>query len=186
MKFLSNGPTPIIDTKFPDVVINKPSSTPLITQFKNYKRRVEDFLAENVNLPVIQKIRNIEKLSADDIKQLEHILWEELGSKQDYEYTFQGEPLGVLVRKIVGIESDAVNKILSQYLSQYNFTPKQEEFIKMIITFIKQNGDVAMADLINKEPFRKVDFIFLFGDKTKAVYDIVNTYHQAVYAYASA
>lgn len=186
MKFLSTGPTPIIDTKFTDFVINKPNATPLIPQFKNYKRRVEDYLAENVDLPVIQKIRNVEKLSADDIKQLEHILWEELGSKQDYEYTFQGEPLGVLVRKIVGIESEAVNKIHSQYLSQYNFTPKQEEFIKMIITFVKQNGDVAMADLINKEPFKKIDFIFLFGDKTKAVYDVVNTYHQAVYAFASA
>ena len=40
--------------------------------------------------------------------------------------------------------------------------------------------------VVNKEPFKKVDFIVLFADKTKAVYDVVNTYHQAVYAFASA
>lgn len=186
MKFLSTGPTPIIDTNFPDVVITKQGTRPLIPQFKNYKRRVEDYLAENVDLPVIQKIRNVEKLNAEDIKQLEHILWEVLGSKQDYEHTFQGEPLGVLVRKIVGIENEAVNKIHAQFLAQYNFSPKQEEFIKMIISYVRQNGDVAMADLINKEPFKRVDFIVLFGDKTKAVYDLVNTYHQAVYSFATA
>ena len=101
-------------------------------------------------------------------------------------YVWQTWCISALVRKIVGIENEAVNKIHAQFLAQYNFSPKQEEFIKMIISYVRQNGDVAMADLINKEPFKRVDFIVLFGDKTKAVYDLVNTYHQAVYSFATA
>ena len=44
-----------------------------------------DFLAENKELPVIQKIVNMEKLTSADISELEKICWKELGTKEDYE-----------------------------------------------------------------------------------------------------
>ena len=57
----------------------------------------------------------------------------------------------------------------------------QEEFIHQIVNYVRQNGDIAPNNLINSDPFRNVEYTELFEEKTKAVYDIVKTLHNAIY-----
>ena len=153
----------------------------VIPQFKNYKRRVLDYLTDNMDHPVVQKIRHIENLTNQDLKELERIFWEELGTQADYDETFKGEPIAAFVRRTVGLENSAVQKMLGHFLQLYEFNSMQEEFIHQIVNYVRQNGDIAPNNLINSDPFRNVEYTELFEEKTKAVYDIVKTLHNAIY-----
>lgn len=171
---------PMVETNFVDVVIPKEGKN-LIPQFKNYKRRVLDYLTDNMDHPVVQKIRYIESLTIEDMKELEHIFWEELGTQADYAETFKGEPIAAFVRRIVGLDNSAVQKMLGRFLQIYEFNSMQEEFIHQIVNYVRQNGDIVPGNLINNDPFRSVEYTELFEEKTKAVYDIVKTFHNAIY-----
>jgi type I restriction enzyme R subunit len=60
----------------------------------SYKQRITDYLANHRNIPVIQKIVNLEQLTSTDINELERVLWKELGTKEDYEkYVAKGNRL---------------------------------------------------------------------------------------------
>jgi len=170
---------PIVETNFDDVVIPKEGKH-LIPQFKNYKRRVLDYLSENAELPAIKKIRNLEPLNKADLQELEHILWSELGTQDEYNETFKGEPIAIFVRRIVGLDNEAVNKMLTQYLQLYNYNSEQEDFIHQIVNYVRQNGDIVPGNLINNDPFRNMEYLELFEGKTKLVYEIITKLHNAI------
>ena len=87
------------------------------------------------------------------MEELERILWEELGTRDDYDHIAEGNSVGVFVRKIVGMDRDAISKMFAEYLSMYDFNEAQEEFLHQIVTFVLQNGDIEVMNLINDEPF---------------------------------
>lgn len=79
-----------------------------ITPRMSYKQSVLDFLSNNRNLPVLQKIYNMEQLTEKDIAELERILWKELGSKADYDKYTKGMTCGsnvaIFIRSMVGVD----------------------------------------------------------------------------------
>jgi len=54
-----------------------------VTPRVSYRQRIIDYLANNRHLPVLHKIYNMEQLTGEDLRELERILWQELGSKSD-------------------------------------------------------------------------------------------------------
>jgi type I restriction enzyme R subunit len=74
-----------------------------LKDFENYKAKAEHYIREHEDNEVIVKLKSNVPLSADDVKELEKILWSEVGSKQDYD-TDVGVPLGEFVRSIVGMD----------------------------------------------------------------------------------
>ena len=165
--------------KFKDNVIPKEGKQ-LTPQIKNYRRRVLDYLTDHIDHPVVQKIRHIETLSYADLRVLETLFWKELGTQEDYNETFKGEPVAAFVRKIVGLDTEAVNKLMAQYLRLYEFTAMQEEFIHQIVNYVRQNGDIVPNNLLNSDPFRTIEYTELFEEKTRAVYDIIKVLHGAI------
>lgn len=168
----------IIKSDFQDNLINK-SSVHLLPQFKNYKQTVTEYLLDNYKLPVIQKIRNLEKLSNDDIVELEKILWNDLGTKDDFFNICNGESLTSFVRKIVGIDVEAVNKLFAEFLSKYDFNSKQEEYLHMIVNYVRENGDID-ASMLLKEPFAHIDYSDLFENVTDGVYAFIDRLHNPI------
>lgn len=51
----------------------------------SYREKLLDFLTKQRDHPVLRKIHNLEKLTSEDIDEIERILWQELGTKEDYE-----------------------------------------------------------------------------------------------------
>lgn len=47
----------------------------------------------------VRKLRNNQPLQKSDMQELEKILWQELGSKEDYTKEYGDTPVGILVRK---------------------------------------------------------------------------------------
>ena len=153
---------------------------------KSYKQRVIDFLAENKELPVIQKIVKMEKLTESDIRELEKICWKELGTKDDYEKFIAksnmicGDNVGAFVRAQIGVDRHLAMERFSQFLSDTTLNSLQEEYIKSIIAYVCDNGDITTSTLMEEEPFAQFEWIDTFGQNFVAVRNYVNELHNIV------
>ena len=181
IKFLQTTTREIVETNFEDEILDKDGKH-INPQFKNYKQRVIDYLLETTNCVAINKIKNLEPLTPKDLQDLQHILCDELGSKSDYEELLKNEPLSVFVRKIVGLNSDVVTKLFSEYLSKYDFNSEQQEFLHNIVTFVLQNGDIVPSNLVKDYPFNVFDYTELFEGNVEPVYALIKKLHEVIAA----
>nr|WP_288556654.1 DEAD/DEAH box helicase family protein [uncultured Mediterraneibacter sp.] len=144
---------------------------------KNYRKKVEFYLKEHSDKLAVYKLRNNKKLSEADLRELERILWEELGSKEDYKKEYGETPIGRLVRKIVGVDRSVVNEVFSEFLSEERLNVNQIRFVKLMIDYIVVNGNIDDNKVLLEEPFRSVGSITsLFKDDmqtAKQIMDVV-------------
>ncbi len=152
-----------------------------------YKQKVLDFLAENRDLPVLRKIQNIEKLSSSDIDELERILWQELGTKEDYERYLRREkmttdiPVAVFIRKVAGLDRQKAIKLFTEFISANTLTAEQEEFINNILNYVCQNGDMAKTVFRENRIFRE-SLLKYFPNKAAQIAQFVAMLHDAITA----
>ena len=142
-------------------------------EFRTYRQKVIDFLRENWSLPVVEKIHKLEPLTADDMEELEDILWRKLGSKTDYDGEDYAGSLAGFVRSLVGLDQAAVNEKFGQYLTGTVFNSNQQEFVKMVINYVRENGEITCKDLANSYPFRLLNAVQLFGEKMPILLDVI-------------
>ena len=179
MKYITSEVNPIdIDT--PDETIDGDYQGDGLVDIRTYKEKVIDYLAEHIDSPTIHKIRNLEQINSDDLKELERILWSELGTKSDYEDTTGIENLAAFIRAIVGIDQEAINNKFGEFLNSNMFNAKQQEFIKSIIDYVRENGDINVNDLIEKSPFQNYDIVSVFGANIKIIRNIVDIMHNSI------
>ncbi|MBQ1659366.1 MAG: DEAD/DEAH box helicase family protein [Clostridia bacterium] len=128
-----------------------------ITPRVSYKQRIMDFLAANRHLPVLDKIYNMEQLNHQDIKQLESILWEELGSKSDYDKYTSGKMCGsnvaILIRSLIGVDRIEAMRRFGTFISGMSLNAAQEEFLMTVISYVCENGDITKDIVVNDPPF---------------------------------
>ena len=153
-----------------------------LIDIRTYKEKVIDYLAENTDNATIRKIQNLEPINAEDVKELERILWAELGTREDYESATDIDNLAAFIRSIVGIEQSSINEKFGEYLSGNTLNSEQQEFLKAIIDYVRENGDIKTEDLIEKSPFDNYDIVTLFGSYVPILLNIVNTMHNSIVA----
>ena len=159
MQFLDTGKgQKIYYTHFDDEIQTVTESAPIVygsNSLKPYKERVKDYLKEHEDTLAVYKLRNNKQLTTNDLEMLEKILWEELGSKEDYTKDYGEKPVGMLVREIVGMEHSAVNEAFSEFISAGNLNSKQIDFVNMIITYIVKNGNIVdVKTTFSQQPFK--------------------------------
>ena len=152
---------------------------------RTYREKVIDYLVEHSDSPVIQKIHNLEPITNDDLNELERILWHELGTKDDYTETTDIGNLAAFVRSLIGLSQEAVNEKFGEYLSGNLLNSQQQEFVHTIINYVRENGDVELADMVNTEPFNNYDLNEMFGVNLQAIVRIVGVLHNSVVAAAA-
>ena len=147
-----------------DVVINEGEAEGVMPRV-SYKQRVMDFLRENQNLPVLRRIHNLEQLSESDVKELERILWEELGNKEDYDrHTSNmmcGSNVAAFIRSIIGIDRKKAVEQFSEFISNAELNSEQEDFLSTIINYVCENGDITREIVVNEAPFDEQLSIFM-------------------------
>lgn len=152
-----------------------------------YKERVLDFLTNNRDLPVLQKIQNIEQLTSADIDELERILWQELGTKEDYERYLKRErmtadiPVAAFIRKVSGLDRQKAINLFSDFISANTLTAEQEEFINNILNYVCQNGDMEKNVFVNNRIFRE-SLLKYFPNKAAQVAQFVAMLHDTITA----
>ena len=146
----------------------------IVNKFEKYNKRVERYLEEYKNDDVIQKLKNNIPLTMYDIKYLEKILWEDLGTKEEYEKTYGKIPLLKMVSKIIGMDRKAVEKEFSLFLSNENLNSDQINFVKHIVDYIVKNGSIDKKELKDFPEADKFGGLFqLFNNKRDVLTNIV-------------
>lgn len=180
MKFLERGKTPPIDIDVNDETEANGEDGCGTIDIRTYREKVIDYLASHTDSAVIQKIQKLEKINADDLKELERILWQELGTKDEYEDSTDIDNLAVFIRSLVGVSQDTINEKFGEFLNGNTLNAQQQEFVKGIIDYVRENGDIRREDLIEKSPFDQQFVGDLFGENISIVIQIVDYIHSCV------
>lgn len=167
LKYIDRTKQKIYYTDFQDKVTKVKEGQPIYNanNLKNYRKKVEHYLKEHQNELAIYKLRNNKKLTETDVRQLEKILWEDLGSRTDYEREYGKTPITKMVRKIVGMDRKAAHEAFSEFLSKERLNLNQIRFVRLIVDYIVKNGMLEDNSILMEEPFRGLGSITtLFKD----------------------
>lgn len=160
---------------------------PKINTDVSYREKLLDFLTQHRDHPVLQKIHNLEYLSSEDIDELERILWQELGSKEDYERYLKREkmtadiPVAAFIRKVVGLDRQKAIALFTEFISANTLTAGQEEFINNILNYVCMNGDMEKTVFRDNRIFRD-SLLKYFPNKAAQVAKFVAMLHDAITA----
>ena len=69
---------------------------------------------------------------------------------------------------------------MNEYLQEYNFNSRQEEFLNEIVTFVKENGDILPEDLYESDPFKNIEYTDIFDGETEPLYKFIEMIHNSV------
>ena len=122
------------------------------SDFASYKKKVIKFFKKNQDNLIVKKIKNNEKLNEFEIKELERILLDDLGSDTEYQDAYGDKNVVEVVRSIVGLDKDCVYKMFEKYLNDSRLNEIQKQFVKMLMEYLIKNGVFDYAEL-NEEPF---------------------------------
>lgn len=175
VQFIEKENSQIYYTNFQDTFEVVKDGTPIYgsNDLKNYKKRVNQYLKEHQNEMVIYKLRHNKTLTKSDVTILEKVLWNELGSKEEYEKEFGSTPVTRLVRQIVGLDRGAVNTAFSEFLSEERLNVKQIKFVRLIINYVVTNGYLE-KEVLQQDPFRILGSVSeLFEDNVQDVRKIL-------------
>lgn len=120
---------------------------------KNYKAKAEFYVRQHMNDVVIAKLKSNVPLTAEDVQALEKALWNEVGTKQDYEAEYGQKPLGEFVREIVGLDMNAAKEAFAQYLNDASLDSRQIYFVNQIVEYIVHNGMMKDLSVLQEAPF---------------------------------
>lgn len=155
IKYIPVTEDPTYETDFTDDIlsIDWRASELENDDLKNYKKKVNYYIRNHMDVPAIAKLYTNQPLTAGDIESLEAILWSDLGTKEDYAAQYQDKPLGELVREIVGLDMNAAKQAFSKYLNEVSLDDRQIYFVNQIINYIVQNGMMKDFAVMQEAPF---------------------------------
>ncbi len=119
----------------------------------NYKNKVSFYILQHQFIPAIAKLKGNLPLTPEDVQALEHILWDELGTKEQYASQYGNTSMGELVRSIVGLDQKAANAAFSEFMSRNELDSRQMHFVKQIINYIVRNGMLKDLSVLQESPF---------------------------------
>lgn len=149
-----------------------------------YKQRVLDYLRENTEHEVIQKIIHLEKLTAADLVALETIFWRELGTKHDFDALTDNKPfhgnIAMFVRTVTGIDRERARQIYLNFIKSAELTAQQEICLKEIVDFVCINGDIKKENIRDNAPLNTRNWINIFGANLSGVVNLVEQLHSVI------
>lgn len=121
---------------------------------KNYKDKVEFYIRQHQkDNPVIAKLNTNQPLDKNDVEQLEKILWNELGSREEYITQYGEKLLGEFVRELIGLDMTSAKEAFAQYLDSTDLDADQIYFVNQIVEYIVRNGVMKDLSVLQESPF---------------------------------
>ena len=133
-------------------------------EFTDYKKKMNFYLRNHLDNEIINKIRNNEVISPEEINQLQQVLFYELNSNvNEFNLNYNNESLVLLVRKTVGLSKEAVDREFAKYINENELNVEQTRFINLIKAYIVKNG-VIDKRILNEDPFTSYGSILQIFD----------------------
>ena len=154
MKYIQGG-HPKYDTDFDDEILSMEwkDSELESDDLKNYKAKAEFYVRQHQDNAAIAKLKSNVPLTAEDVKELERILWSEVGTQQEYRAEYGEKPLGEFVREIVGLDMNAAKAAFAEFLNDANLDSRQIYFVNQIVEYIVRNGVMKDFNVLREAPF---------------------------------
>ena len=154
-----------------------------VTLKATYHDRVIDYLAKHTDNEVLRKIQNFEQLTTDDVNELQRIFWEELGTRTEFDEATNGKKynhnVAAFIRVIQGVDRQKALALYTRFIKDGNLTSEQEQYLKEILNYLSENGDLLISDFmeypLNRNRWREV-----FGDHFVELKNFVNEMHKVI------
>ncbi len=155
--------------------------------FQNNIFRLEKKIRENEYHITINRIKNREKITAEELKMLEQILFDEKIEKEALEKELgKSVDLVSFISNLIGLSQDLVDKAFVDFINQYQLSSIQIEFLDTIKKFFTRNGKInpemlydapfikyhsqGVEGVFNEEQADKIfEIISVINDKTQGV-----------------
>ncbi|MDL2317695.1 DEAD/DEAH box helicase family protein [Eubacteriales bacterium OttesenSCG-928-A19] len=182
VKFIPEDERMRYDTDFTDDILSTEWNESQLDNddLANYKKKVNYYILQHQSVPAIAKLKSNMPLSSADVRSLEDILWNKLGTKEQYDIQYGKTPLGELVRSIVGLSQQAANDAFSRFLNDVGLDSRQMYFVRQIVNYIVRNGMMKDLSVLQESPFTDQGTISeLFTDAgvfmdLRSVIDVIN------------
>ncbi|MCF7777427.1 DUF4145 domain-containing protein [Sulfitobacter sp. M220] len=151
-----------------------------------FKMKVRKFVENHMDHITLQKIHRAEALTRTDLEELEQMLIEQGVSDTETLTAIQAEePLGVFLRRLIGLDRVAAKKSFSTFMSTHQLNPDQAEFIDMIIDHFTDSG-IVEPKTFYESPFSDIDGLGIAGifekDHAAEIIQIVRRVNDAAVA----
>lgn len=145
-----------------------------------YHERVLRYLMENGDHPVLRKIKHLEQLTVLDLRELERILWQELGTEEEYRANCGDRIFGnvaIFIRSIEGLDRQVAIRRFAQLIQSEDLSSTQIEYLDTIINYVSRNGDITTEDFSPDRPLGSMEWADVFGDEVGTIVQYVNEIH---------
>ncbi len=169
MKFLDPVERRTVELNLKDDIIGiaEGESLPPTEEFEDYKKKVNRYVLEHGDDLAIYKLTHNLPLTQADYQELERILTEELGTKEDYAQEYKDTPFGLMIRKIAKVDHGAAMEAFAQFINDQSLNQQQITFVEKVIAHVEQNGYMEDLRVLMQAPFNSpIAFNKLF-DKQK-------------------
>lgn len=178
VQFIDPNQRKIIYTDFADElgIPQEIDYGPSVTDLTRYKTKVMNFLKNEENHIVLQKLKRNRPITQTDIEELERIFFEsgEIGTREDFENAFgKQDKLGLFIRSLVGLDRHEAKLEFADFLNGQKYNANQIEFVNMIIDHLTKNG-IMEPEALFASPYTDfnpngVGGLFSDGDAEKIV-----------------
>ena len=163
-----------------DEIISEQIGTRLTksTALEGYYERANRYVKENESHPLLTKLRNNIPLSQEEWAALEHIFWDEIGTKDEYNNMVRSEmnadsappaSLGTFVRSLTGLSAEAACTAFSEFLDTALYNEEQIALIRSIMEWVMKNGTMEVEELKNVKNFGGAKIVEVFHGNTKTL-----------------
>ena len=153
--------------------------------FEKFRRKTRTFLAEHHADAATDKIRRNERITADDVAELQRILIESgVGSKAELDRArAEAGSIGLSIRRLVGLDRSAAKGLFAAFLDDKRYNANQIEFVNLVIDELTENG-VIEPRRFYESPFTDVspqgpDALFESGDVDRLLEDVAEVRRRA-------
>lgn len=146
------------------------------TRLQSYKDRVESFIRKNRTHLVIDKLYKNIPITPSELELLEQFLMQEAESKERLFKEYEEQPLGMFVRKILGLDIEAANKHFASFIQEENLNANQITFVNTIIDYLNKNG-ILDTKMLTQSPFNTQNdngIIGIFQDEDEKIHKIIH------------
>lgn len=117
---------------------------------EQYRKKVEAYIRANENHVAIAKLKFNRALTASDLSELEHFVYESepVQSREQFEECYGADqPLTLLIRSLVGLDRYAAKEAFGQFLDENRYNSQQIRFVEMIIERLTRQGMMEAGQL---------------------------------------
>ena len=130
------------------------SIVPYESPFMNNINRLEEIIRENQNNITIDRIRNGQQITKEELKSLEVLLFNGRLKKEDLEKELGQElDLVCFIIELTGLSEEHVVEAFANFINKYQLNSIQIEFLDTIKQFLTRNGKIDPMKLYDA-PFK--------------------------------